>query len=142
MLTNWYIRRSRDRFWTGVTDDPKSREAFDTLYTVLETLTRVAAPMIPLVAERVWQGLTGGRSVHLTDWPDADEFPDAAGTRRAMDTVREVSSVANALRKREGLRVRLPLKTLTVVAEGTDALTQFEGILREELNVKEVRLSS
>ena len=65
-LTNWYIRRSRDRFWVGVDDaDPQSREAFDTLYTVLETLTRVAAPLIPLVSERVWQGLTGGRSVHL-----------------------------------------------------------------------------
>ncbi|MCQ6513183.1 class I tRNA ligase family protein, partial [Vibrio parahaemolyticus] len=68
VLTNWYIRRSRDRFWVGVTDDPRSREAFDTLYTVLETLTRVAAPLLPLVTERVWQGLTGGRSVHLTDW--------------------------------------------------------------------------
>jgi isoleucyl-tRNA synthetase len=74
-LTNWYIRRSRDRFWVGVTDDPASTEAFDTLYTVLETLTRVAAPLIPLVSERVWQGLTGGRSVHLTDWPDAAAFP-------------------------------------------------------------------
>ena len=101
-LTNWYIRRSRDRFWVGVTDDPKSREAFDTLYTVLETLTRVAAPLIPLVSERVWQGLTGGRSVHLEDWPDADAFPAADDIRSAMDAVREVSSVANALRKREG----------------------------------------
>ncbi|MGI6879794.1 isoleucine--tRNA ligase [Microbacterium sp. gxy059] len=138
VLTNWYIRRSRDRFWTGVTDDPASREAFDTLYTVLETLCRVAAPMIPLVSERVWQGLTGGRSVHLTDWPDADAFPAAADIREAMDAVREASSVANALRKREKLRVRLPLARLTVVTAGSDALAQFEDILRDELNVKEV----
>src|SRR5690606_19851041 len=89
-LTNWYIRRSRDRFWEGT-----ATEAFDTLYTVLETLTRVAAPLIPLVAERIWQGLTGGRSVHLTDWPDADAFPAADDIRAAMDTVRDVSSVAN-----------------------------------------------
>ena len=114
-LTNWYIRRSRDRFWVGVTDEPASREAFDTLYTVLETLTRVAAPLVPLVSERVWQGLTGGRSVHLQDWPDADAFPAADDIRSAMDAVREVSSVANALRKREGKRVRLPLARLTVV---------------------------
>ncbi len=139
-LTNWYIRRSRDRFWVGVSGDPKSREAFDTLYTVLETLTRVAAPLIPLVSERVWQGLTGGRSVHLTDWPDAGAFPAADDIRSAMDAVREVSSVANALRKKEGKRVRLPLARLTVVVADAASLTQFEGILRDELNVKSIEL--
>ena len=138
VLTNWYIRRSRDRFWVGVTDDPTSREAFDTLYTVLETLTRVAAPLLPLVTERVWQGLTGGRSVHLADWPDASAFPAATDIRTAMDTVREVSSVANALRKREGKRVRLPLPRLTVVTPDAASLAQFDDILREELNVKSV----
>lgn len=140
-LTNWYIRRSRDRFWTGGdVSDPTSTEAFDTLYTVLETLTRVAAPLLPLVAERVWQGLTGGRSVHLTDWPDASAFPAAADIRTAMDTVREVSSVANALRKSEGKRVRLPLPRLTVVVTDAAALAQFETILQDELNVKAIEL--
>lgn len=137
-LTNWYIRRSRDRFWVGVTDDPKSREAFDTLYTVLETLTRVAAPLIPLVSEKVWQGLTGGRSVHLQDWPDASAFPAADDIRSAMDAVRQASSVANALRKKEGKRVRLPLSKLTVAMTDAASLAQFEGILRDELNVKAV----
>lgn len=140
VLTNWYIRRSRDRFWTGVTDDPKSREAFDTLYTVLETLTRVAAPLVPLISERVWQGLTGGRSVHLTDWPDEAQFPAADEIRDAMDAVRELSSVGNALRKKEKLRVRLPLARFTVVSPSAASLGQFEDILREELNVKSVEL--
>ncbi|QEW00192.1 isoleucine--tRNA ligase [Microbacterium caowuchunii] len=141
VLTNWYIRRSRDRFWQGVSaEDPLSTEAFDTLYTVLETLTRVAAPLIPLVSERVWQGLTGGRSIHLQDWPDAEAFPDASDIRTAMDAVREVSSVANALRKREGKRVRLPLPRLTVVVPDAAALGQFDDILRDELNVKSVEL--
>ncbi|KAA9135825.1 isoleucine--tRNA ligase [Microbacterium caowuchunii] len=141
VLTNWYIRRSRDRFWQGVSaEDPRSTEAFDTLYTVLETLTRVAAPLIPLVSERVWQGLTGGRSIHLQDWPDAEAFPDASDIRTAMDAVREVSSVANALRKREGKRVRLPLPRLTVVVPDAAALGQFDDILRDELNVKSVEL--
>ncbi|MGV9193162.1 isoleucine--tRNA ligase [Microbacterium sp. MC2] len=140
VLTNWYIRRSRDRFWQGVDDDPRSREAFDTLYTVLETLTRVAAPLIPLVSERVWQGLTGGRSVHLTDWPDAADFAPASDIRSAMDTVRTVSSVANALRKKEGKRVRLPLASLTVAVPDAAGLAQFEDILRDELNVKRVDL--
>ncbi|MGO2748156.1 class I tRNA ligase family protein, partial [Microbacterium sp.] len=140
VLTNWYIRRSRDRFWGNVTDDPKSTEAFDTLYTVLETLTRVAAPLVPLVSEQIWQGLTGGRSVHLTDWPDADAFPDATDIREAMDAVRELSRVGNALRKKEKLRVRLPLARFTVVSPVAGALGQFEDILREELNVKQVEL--
>ncbi|MCM3696522.1 isoleucine--tRNA ligase [Microbacterium oleivorans] len=140
-LTNWYIRRSRDRFWVGVdAADPATTEAFDTLYTVLETLTRVAAPLIPLVSERVWQGLTGGRSVHLEDWPDAERFAPASDIREAMDTVREVSSVANALRKKEGKRVRLPLASLTVAVAGADALAQFEDIVRDELNVKGVQV--
>ncbi|WEK60103.1 MAG: isoleucine--tRNA ligase [Candidatus Microbacterium colombiense] len=139
-LTNWYIRRSRDRFWVGVTDDPKSSEAFDTLYTVLETLTRVAAPLVPLVSERIWQGLTGGRSVHLTDWPDDTQFPAADEIRDAMDAVRELSSVGNALRKKQKLRVRLPLARLTVVSPLAATLGQFEDILREELNVKSVEL--
>jgi isoleucyl-tRNA synthetase len=140
VLTNWYIRRSRDRFWVGVTADPKSREAFDTLYTVLETLTRVAAPLVPLISERVWQGLTGGRSVHLTDWPDDSQFPAADEIRDAMDAVRELSSVGNALRKKEKLRVRLPLARFTVVSPLAASLGQFEDILREELNVKSVEL--
>ncbi|HZU92968.1 MAG TPA: isoleucine--tRNA ligase [Microbacterium sp.] len=135
VLTNWYIRRSRDRFWAGT-----STEAFDTLYTVLETLCRVAAPLVPLVSERVWQGLTGGRSVHLQDWPDADAFPTADEIRDAMDAVRELSSVGNALRKKEKLRVRLPLARLTVVSPLAATLGQFEDILREELNVKSVEL--
>ena len=139
VLTNWYIRRSRDRFWAGVSaDDPRTTEAFDTLYTVLETLTRVAAPLIPLVSERVWQGLTGGRSVHLQDWPDAAAYPAADDIRDAMDAVREVSSVANALRKKHGLRVRLPLPSLTVVTRDAAGLARFEGIVRDELNVKSV----
>ncbi|MBQ3360419.1 MAG: isoleucine--tRNA ligase [Microbacterium sp.] len=140
VLTNWYIRRSRDRFWVDVSEDPKSREAFDTLYTVLETLTRVAAPLVPLISERVWQGLTGGRSVHLQDWPDAAAFPAADEIRDAMDAVRELSSVGNALRKKEKLRVRLPLARLTVVSPLASTLGQFEDILREELNVKSVEL--
>ncbi|MGB4135783.1 MAG: isoleucine--tRNA ligase, partial [Microbacterium sp.] len=135
VLTNWYIRRSRDRFWEGTGED-----AFDTLYTVLETLCRVAAPLVPLISERVWQGLTGGRSVHLADWPDATAFPRADDVRDAMDAVRELSSVGNALRKKERLRVRLPLARFTVVTPDAAALAPFEDILREELNVKAVEL--
>jgi isoleucyl-tRNA synthetase len=146
VLTNWYVRRSRDRFWGGVSDDPstgpggRGAEAFDTLFTVLETFTRLAAPLLPLVTERVWRGLTGGRSVHLADWPDAAEFPADEALVAAMDAVREISGAALALRKQAGRRVRLPLSRLTVVTADAAALAPFEGILRDELNVKSVDL--
>lgn len=134
VLTNWYVRRSRDRFWDG------STEAFDTLYTVLEILCRVAAPLLPMVGEEIWKGLTGGRSVHLESWPDSSELPQGTALVSAMDQVRTVSSVASSLRKANGLRVRLPLAKLTVVTANASALGEFSEILAEELNVKSVEL--
>jgi isoleucyl-tRNA synthetase len=134
VLTNWYVRRSRDRFWDG------SAEAFDTLYTVLEIVSRVAAPLLPMVTEEIWRGLTGGRSVHLESWPIASELPHDAALVEAMDQVRTVSSVASSLRKASGLRVRLPLAKLTVVTKSASALNQFADIIAEELNVKAVEL--
>ncbi|MCX8529889.1 MAG: class I tRNA ligase family protein, partial [Rhodoluna sp.] len=134
VLTNWYVRRSRDRFWVG------SNEAFDTLYTVLEAVCRVAAPLLPMVTEEVWKGLTGGRSVHLESWPDASLFPHDEVLVRAMDKVRSVASVSNSLRKAAGLRVRLPLNKLTVVVEGSHELGDFASLIADELNVKNVAL--
>jgi isoleucyl-tRNA synthetase len=137
VLTNWYVRRSRDRFWDGT-----DTRAFDTLYTVLETVTRVAAPLAPLVAEEVWKGLTGGRSVHLEDWPDAASFPADDALVDAMDAVREVASAGLALRKSTGRRVRLPLPEITVVSSDPRGLAPFTAILRDELNVKKVTLAT
>src|SRR5690606_16463786 len=116
VLTNWYIRRSRDRFWGD------STEAFDTLYTVLEVVCRTVAPLLPLTTEEVWRGLTGERSVHLADWPDASALPADDALVAAMDQVREVCSATSALRKAGNLRNRLPLATLTVVVDDPAAL--------------------
>ena len=78
-LTNWYIRRSRDRFWRARDGSPevetRQADAYDTLSTVLATLCRVVAPLLPLLTEDVYQGLTGARSVHLADWPSPTELP-------------------------------------------------------------------
>jgi isoleucyl-tRNA synthetase len=134
VLTNWYVRRSRDRFWEG------APEGFDTLYTVLETLCRVAAPLLPMVTEEVWKGLTNGRSVHLTDWPNAKNFPANDKLVSAMDQIRSASSVSNALRKAASLRNRLPLAKLTVVTNDSADLEQFTSLLAEELNVKAIEL--
>ncbi len=134
VLTNWYVRRSRDRFWDG------NAEAFDTLYTVLEVITRAAAPLLPMVAEEIWRGLTGGRSIHLENWPNAKLLPHDQSLVAAMDQVRTVSSVASSLRKGNGLRVRLPLAKLTVVTKEAESLRAFADIIAEELNVKTVEL--
>ena len=134
VLTNWYIRRSRDRFWGDNT------EAFDTLYTVLEVVCRATAPLLPLTTEDVWRGLTGERSVHLTDWPLVDELPADDGLVVAMDKVREVCSATSALRKAGNLRNRLPLSSLTIVVDDPAALEGFESIVADEVNVKSVRL--
>ncbi|MDT7705640.1 MAG: isoleucyl-tRNA synthetase, partial [Pseudonocardiales bacterium] len=135
-LTNWYVRRSRDRFWDGDAD------AIDTLHTVLEVTARVAAPLLPLTMERMWQGLTGERSVHLTDWPSSDELPRDGALVVAMDRVRQVASSTLSLRKARKLRVRLPLATLTVAASDADTLAPFADILRDEVNVKDVVLTT
>jgi len=132
VLTNWYVRRSRDRFWLA-----DSKECFDTLYTVLELLTRVLAPIAPLISEDIWKGLTGGRSVHLQDWPELSYQVDTELVS-AMDEVRQVTSSALALRKVEGLRVRLPLSALKVVSPLSNNLEKFSEILADELNVKEI----
>jgi isoleucyl-tRNA synthetase len=145
VLTNWYVRRSRDRFWEGTRGEngrPENRQAFDTLYTVLETVTRVAAPLAPLITEEIWRGLTGGRSVHLENWPLADGFPAESELVDAMDELRQITSQALSLRKARRLRVRLPLSKLTVVTAHKQALKPFAGILAEELNVKKVKLKT
>ena len=134
VLTNWYVRRSRDRFWVG------DEQSFDTLFTVLEILCRVAAPLAPMVTEQVWRGLTGGRSVHLEDWPAAGEIPVDHQLVAAMDEVRSISSVALSLRKANGLRVRLPLAKLTVVTKNVAGLQDFADLIADELNVKQIRL--
>ncbi|HET6703713.1 isoleucine--tRNA ligase [Amycolatopsis sp.] len=136
VLTNWYVRRSRDRFWAGEAD------AIDTLHTVLEVTSRVAAPLLPLTTEVVWRGLTGGRSVHLTDWPNANDLPADAALVTAMDRVRQVASSALSLRKANKLRVRLPLSSLVVAASDAETMGAFADILRDEVNVKAVELTT
>ena len=142
-LNNWYIRRSRDRFWAPASpsDDIDKRDAYDTLYTVLTTLCRVAAPLLPLVTEAMYTGLTGADSVHLTSWPDASTLPDDPSLVAAMDRLRDVASTALRLREDEGLRVRLPLNSLTVAGYHASTLAPFTDLLADELNVKHVELS-
>ncbi|MEB3021850.1 isoleucine--tRNA ligase [[Mycobacterium] crassicus] len=134
-LTNWYVRRSRQRFWD------EDADALDTLHTVLETTCRLAAPLLPLTTEMIWRGLTGERSVHLTDWPEAGVVPADPALVAAMDQIRDVCSSASSLRKAHKLRVRLPLPKLTVAVEDPQRLAPFVDLIADELNVKAVELT-
>jgi isoleucyl-tRNA synthetase len=143
VLTNWYVRRSRERFWDTGADGSgtgSAEQAFDTLYTALEVVSRVTAPLLPLLTEEIWRGLTGGRSVHLTDWPDATDLPSDEALVAGMDRAREICSVASSLRKAAGLRVRLPLADLTIVVPDALALKDFGAIIADEVNVRQVTL--
>jgi isoleucyl-tRNA synthetase len=135
-LTNWYIRRSRDRFWAG------DKAALDTLWTVLEAICRAAAPLLPLTTEAIWRGLTGEPSVHLADWPELAGWPEDADLASAMDLVRAVCSTALGLRKARQLRVRLPLARLTVGHPDAQSLAPYADLIRDEVNVKDVELLS
>ncbi len=136
VLTNWYIRRSRHRFWAG------ERAAMDTLWTVLETVCRAAAPLLPLTTEAIWRGLTGEPSVHLASWPDVRGWPEDAELTGAMDLVRAACSAALGLRKAQNLRVRLPLAALVVAHPDAGSLAPFTELIAEEVNVKSVELSA
>lgn len=142
-LNNWYIRRSRDRFWAGASDsnEDDKRDAYDTLYTVLVTFSKVAAPFLPMVMEEVHTVLTGLPSVHLTDWPDPAELPADPDLVARMDRVRDVASTALRLREDNGLRVRLPLTSLTVAGADSEALAGLTDLLVDEVNVKAVHLT-
>lgn len=146
VLTNWYIRNTRDRFWN------EDEYAFNTLYTALEVLARVMAPLAPMESEAIWRGLTGGESVHLTDWPFlADEHTGATTELgavlvddpelvAAMEQVRDVVSGTLSLRKAQQIRVRQPLSTLTVVGADVQAIEPYTDVLKSELNIKHIAL--
>lgn len=139
-LNNWYIRRSRDRFW-GEEKTQDKLDAYNTLYTVLVTLCKVAAPFLPMLTEKVYQNLTDEESVHLTDWPEADALNVNHVLVTAMDRVREVCSATLGIREKENLRVRLPLSELVIAADNAELLRPFVELIKDEVNVKNVVLS-
>jgi isoleucyl-tRNA synthetase len=148
-LTNWYIRRSRERFWNtdGSADaDSVDADALDTLYTVLLTLAKVSAPLLPFLSEEIWTGLTEAEpgqqnSVHLQDWPDPAELPADADLVLRMDRLREAASAALSLRDERGLRIRLPLAKATIAGADAELIAPFAELLADEINVKNIELT-
>jgi len=140
-LNNWYIRRSRDRFWKSKKDADKTA-AYDTLYTVLVTLTRTMAPFLPYLSEHIHKALCNDASVHLQDWPDASAFAVDAALVERMDLAREVTSAAASIRTAKNLRNRLPLSNLLIAhPRGQEILFRLQDVIKEEANVKNVGYS-
>ena len=137
ILNNWYIRRSRARFWDG-----SDLSSFNTLYTVLVNIAKIAAPLMPFMCEFVYKGLTGGESVHLQDVPDLSAIAGNDKLITQMDMVRAISSVAKAIREEHKLRNRLPLRTMTIAGDNASSLQEFVEVLKDEVNVKQVALKT
>ncbi|MGH8914876.1 MAG: isoleucine--tRNA ligase, partial [Acidimicrobiia bacterium] len=154
-LTNWYVRRSRRRFWrargeSGEGDSDKLA-AFATLYEVLTTFIEVLAPVLPFITEHLYQDLVARHhpdavgSVHHRDFPDAEAALIDHELEESMAVVRDVVRLGRNLRKKEGHRVRQPLARLTVLTRDSrieQALKTHTDVIADELNVKEVLSSS
>lgn len=143
LLNNWYIRRSRRRFWRSENDSDKA-EAYGTLYSVLKTLTLVAAPFMPFTTEAIWQNLrseSDSPSVHLADFPRLQEAYRDRELEFKMSVVQRTVSMGRSLRYQQNIKVRQPLKTVELVTRSPEekkVLLEMEEIIREELNVKNV----
>ena len=143
LLNNWYIRRSRRRFWRSVNDSDK-RQAYETLHSALMRLVLVAAPIIPFITEEMYRNLRYEGmpdSVHLCDYPHADTSLRDYELERKMEVVRKAVSMGRALRSLHNLKTRQPLRAFHVVtrdAAERRILIEMEDIIREELNVKDV----
>ena len=133
ILNNWYIRRSRARFWDGT-----DKDAFNTLYTVLVNVSKLMAPLMPFMTEYVYQSLTGEESVHLTDWIENLNLADNDALIEKMDKVRAICSTAKSVREDAKLRNRLPLMSMTIAGVEEAELAEFTDIIKDEINVKEV----
>lgn len=135
--SNWYVRRSRRRFWKSG-DDTDKNNAYRTLHYILVQLAQVLAPFTPFLAEELYQKLTGGESVHLLDWPKAGHVNELVV--KDMETVRDYVNQALSIRAKERMKIRQPLASVTVPALGD--FVDFADILTEELNVKVVKQGS
>ena len=143
-LSNWYVRLNRKRFWGGgLTDDKKA--AYSTLYTCLRTVAQLMAPIAPFYADQLYRDLAGGESVHLSQWPTADNNCINAELERSMALAQDATSMILSLRKRAEKNVRQPLaKAVIPAADQTalEALMRVADLIKSEVNVKELQIVS
>jgi len=145
VLNNWYIRRSRNRFWKSEKDQDKMT-AYNTLYTTLCTITKAMSSLLPLISEHIYLGLTGNESkensVHLTNFPILDKITVDTELVHVMDQVLDICSTALFIRNAENIRVRQPLASLKIITENSGAFKVFEDLIKDEINVKSISYSN
>ncbi len=143
-LSNWYVRRSRRRFWKSENDGDKTH-AYETLYTVLVTVTKLLAPFMPFISDEIFKNLTGETSVHFADWPICHEKRINEPLNRDIGAVRTIVSSALALRSKNTIKVRQPLETLTVALPKKiqqSVIKEYEDVILEEINVKKLEFAT
>lgn len=142
VLNNWYIRRSRTRFWKEEKDEDKIA-AYNSLYTCLINMTKAISSLLPLISEKIYLGLTCNHenkkaSVHLTDFPDLSKIKADHDLMNNMDKVLDICNAALFVRNQENIRVRQPLSKVTIALANFDGLEEFTSIIKDEINVKSV----
>ena len=136
-LSNWYIRRNRNRFWGSTLDDSK-KSVYITTYEVLVGLSEMMAPIVPFLSEEMYTNLTGKESVHLADFPKYDETKIEELLEEKMDLVRELISIGRNIREEQKLRVRQPLSEILIDGKNSMVIGELTELIKEELNVKKV----
>ncbi|MCC8372246.1 MAG: isoleucine--tRNA ligase [Rickettsia endosymbiont of Pseudomimeciton antennatum] len=156
VLNNWYIRRSRNRFWKSEKDQDK-KNAYNTLYSCIKIMSSAQSSLLPLISEEIYLGLTGleqqgtltyklpaevefcGKSsVHLTDFPTLDTIEVDDDLVSTMDQILDICSNALFIRSNENIRTRQPLNSLTIISNNNELLLKFEELIKDEINVKKV----
>ncbi|MBY9076983.1 isoleucine--tRNA ligase [Paenibacillus sp. HN-1] len=140
-LSNWYIRRSRDRFWGSGLGEEKL-DAYRTLTHVLLTTAKIVAPFMPMLAEDIFVNLGGGESVHLADYPAADESLIDTELERSMESARNIVELARNVRNETGIKTRQPLSELIVSIDQSFSVADYEEIIKDEINVKNIVLET
>ncbi len=143
-LSQWFVRRSRDRIGPTVDEGPDKNNCYNTLYSVLTTLCKLSAPFVPFIAEEIYRNLTDEESVHLTEWPK--EISNIKNQKskiiEEMEFVRKVCELGHAKRKELGIKVRQPLAKLQIVNSKLQIDKELKQLIRDELNIKEVEIKT
>ena len=137
-LSNWYIRRNRDRFWASDLDNSK-KAVYITTYEVLEGLCRLCAPIIPYVTEEIYTNLTGEKSVHLSDFPKSNKKYIDLELEKKMDMVRDLISMGRNAREEARIKVRQPISDIIIDINNRKIIGDMDLLIKEELNVKEIK---
>ncbi len=143
-LTNWYIRRSRRRFWKSENDSDKN-EAYSTLYYVLVNLAKLFAPFMPFVTEQIFKNMTGELSVHLSEWPAIDKKSIDKKLNREIDITRTIVTLGHAARAKERIKVRQPLPKIEIALPekvSSSLIKEQLEVIKEELNIKDIQFIS